>query len=82
MAIPPSLPNFQLSLSLLNSDPKRKVRRKARVVVAELIISATDSHRGSLSCIVRNAGTETIDLIRRLAFVPPFNNEAVCLINQ
>ena len=59
------------------------MRRKARVVVAELIISATDSQRGSLSCIVGNAGAEVIDLIRRLAFVPPFNfNEAVCLINQ
>ena len=80
MAIPPSL--ISNSLSLLNSDPKRKVRRKARVVVAEHIISATDSQRGSLSCIVRNAGAEVIDLIRRLAFVPPFNNQAVCLINQ
>ena len=64
----PSLPNFQLSLSLLNSDPKRNVRRrKARVVVAELIISATDSQRGSFSSMVRNAGAEMIDLI---AFVP------------
>ena len=65
MAFPPSLTNFQLSLFSIRIQRGKKVRRrKARVVVAELIISATDSQKGSFSPIVRNAGTQMIDLIR------------------